>query len=155
MPRHLLWRLTLVGALPAITIFDVANSLPRRSADSPSPASSSPVAATTNDAQFVSELTPDGFLKSSGAPEPVRIAAAKARSLFRATRWDEFVVRGERLTSAGEWTVRMEPRSGPPDDVMWVKVRGEQVTSFGFRRKDKLKGYTGKSKKGVEPGFCR
>jgi len=149
------WQLTLGGVFVAITIFAVINNLLGRSAEALLPATRSPSAEATKNAQFVSELSPDGLLKSPGSPEAMRIAAARAKGLFRETRWDEFVATAERLNSASEWTVRIEPKSGARDDIMWVTVEGNRVTSFGFRRSDKLKGYMGKSKKGASPGFWR
>ena len=38
---------------------------------------------------------------------------------------------------------------------MWVNFKDNRMTSFGFRRKDKLKGYTGKAMRGASPGLCR
>jgi hypothetical protein len=116
-------------------------------------------AAVTQNAEIFSELSVDGFLKSPSAPEPMRIAAACARSRFRATRWDEFVARAELSNSENTWTVHIEPKSGDRDDIVSVTGQGDRVTSFGFHRKSKLRGYTGrmgpKGQNGVEPGFCR
>jgi hypothetical protein len=103
----------------------------------------------------VSELLPDGHLKSAGSPEAMRIGAARATSLFRDTRWDEFMVTAERLPDGLTWTIRVEPKTGERDDSIWVDVKDNHVTHFGFRRKDKLKGYTWKSMKGATPGYCR
>ena len=70
-------------------------------------------------------------------------------------RDDHLVATAEPLNSAGDWTVRIAPKAGEQDDIVWVKVKHDHVTSFGFHRRDKLRGYTGKSKKGASPGFCR
>jgi hypothetical protein len=155
MLRRHVWQLTLGGVFVAITIFDVLSNLPGRSAEAPFPAARSPSTDATKNVQFFTELSPDGRPKAAGSPEAMRIAAAHAKGLFRATRWDEFVATAERSNSPGEWTVRIEPNSGERDDIIWLSVQGDRVTSFGFRRKEKLKGYTGKSKKGASPGFCR
>jgi hypothetical protein len=155
MPTRLVWQVTLGAVFVAITIFDVHHNLPKRSAEALLPAARSPSPEATKNARFVSELSPDGRLKAAGSPEAIGIAAAQAKGLFRETRWDEFVATAERLNSAGEWTVRIEPKSGERDDIMWLTVEGNHVTRFGFHRRDKLKGYTGKSKKGASPGFCR
>jgi hypothetical protein len=154
MRRLLLWQATLGGVLVAVALLGVVNNLSGTLASALLPATTLHSVSATKRAQFFSELSPDGFLKSPNSPEPLHIAAAWARSLFRATRWDEFVVTAERLNRAG-WTVHIEPKSGGRDDIMWVTGRADDVTSYGFRRRDKLKGYTGKSKKGAEPGFCR
>ena len=126
-----------------------------RSEKAPSPATRSPAVELKDSAQFVSELSPDGHVTNPGSPEAMRLAAAKARVLFRDVRWDEFVATAERLDGAGEWTVRIEPKSGARDDLVWVRGKADRVTSFGFRRRDKLRGYTGKSMRGASPGYCR
>jgi hypothetical protein len=116
-------------------------------------------AAAMQNSEFLSELSVDGFLKSPSAPEPMRIAAAWARSRFRVTRWDEFVATAELSNSENTWTVYIEPKSGERDDIVSVTGQGDRVTRFGFHRKNKLKGYAGrmgpKGMNGVEPGFCR
>jgi hypothetical protein len=126
-----------------------------RPASAPLPATRSPSAELKKNVQCVSDLSPDGHVTSPGSPEAMHIAAARARGLFREVRWDEFVATAERLNGTGEWTVRIEPKSGERDDIVWVQGEGDRVTSFGFRRRDKLRGYTGKSKKGASPGYCR
>jgi hypothetical protein len=89
-----------------------------------------------------------------GCPEAMRIAANRANGLFRNTHWDEFVATAE-MDGSYHWTVRIEPKSGDRDDRIWLRLEGGEIASFGFHRKDKLKGYTGKSKLGAEPGFCK
>jgi hypothetical protein len=155
MQRLLPWLATLGGVFVAIALLVVVNNLSGPLAKALLPATSPHSVTATKSVQYFSELSPDGFLKSPNSPEPLHIAAGWARSLFRATRWDEFVVTAERLNNAGRWTVHIEPKSGGRDDIMWVTGQADHVTSFGFRRRDKLKGYTGKSMKGAEPGFCR
>ena len=84
----------------------------------------SPAAELKKNAQFVSDLSPDGRVESPGSPEAVRIAAAKATGLFREVRWDEFVAVAERLDGPGEWTGGIEPKSGERDDIVWVRGEG-------------------------------
>jgi len=155
MPIPRGWQLTLAGVFIAITFFAVCYHQLGRAAKVPLPEVRSPVATATKEAQYVSALSPDGLPSTPGSPESVRIAAARARSLFRKVRWEEFVATAEQWTGPGGWIVRIEPKSGEHEDVVWVKGEGDRVKSFGFRRKDKLMGYTGKTKKGASPGFCR
>jgi hypothetical protein len=155
MARAWLLLLALSGAFVATIIAVVLATRLEGFIMVPSPAARSQSEPAIKKASFFSELSPEGFLKSPDSPEPMHIAAAQARSLFRATRWDEFVVSAQRLNSADRWTVHIEPKSGGRDDIMWVTGQADEVKSFGFRRREKLKGYTGKSKKGAVPGFCR
>ena len=155
MPIRRFWRQMLGGVFVLISLVNIASSQ-IEVASKPTPAAAASLLATlTKEAPFNSELSPQGFPLSPGSPEPVRIAAAYARRLFSKTRWEEFVATSDRWSGPGDWTVRIEPKSGELEDVMWVTGEGNHVKSFGFRRKDKLRGYRGKSKKGASPGFCR
>jgi hypothetical protein len=154
MPRPHMWRLTHGAIFVAITIVPVRNDRPWRPPEPLTPQVGSP-SEDTNNPVFVSELSRDGRPMSAGSHEAIRIAARRAKGLFIATRWDEFVATAEPSPNARGWTVCIEPKSGERDDILSLTVEDGRVTRFAFRRRYKLNGYTGKSKKGASPGYCR
>jgi hypothetical protein len=93
----------------------------------------------------VSEVSPAGHAASRGAPLAIQIATDKATGLFVDTRWDEFVAWAD-VSGPRYWLVKIEPKSGGPDDTMWFRIDDDELKSYGFRRGTKLKGYRGKSK---------
>src|SRR5262249_25623289 len=116
------WLATFGGLFVLIELVAVAAYI-KRSAHSQSLSTKSVSPAAVTNAPFVSELTRDCRVKSTGLPEAMAIAAARAKSLFRTTRWDEFVVIAERAGGPTTWRVRIEPKSGERDDRMWVNVQ--------------------------------
>jgi hypothetical protein len=155
MPAPRAWALTLGAVLVGVTIFAVLGKRLGPSAEALLPATRSPWAAAKQNAPFATKLSREGLVESPGMPEAMGIAVGRAKGLFRETRWDEFIATAEQLDSAGRWTVRIAPKSGERDDMISLTVENNHVTSFGFHRRDKLKGYTGRSKKGASPGYCR
>jgi hypothetical protein len=153
MPGRRFWLATFVGLFAGLGLLAVVYALPTRSPKPYSPATSTSFADAVKQARFISELSSKGLLKSTDAPEAMRIGMAQARGLFRKVPWDEFVVMADPPDLERTWTVRVEPKFGPAHDRVWIKIKDNRVTSFGFHRKSKLMGYTGKSMKGVEPGF--
>jgi hypothetical protein len=155
MRRRHLWLATFGGLFVLLEVLAVVSGLRHRWAELESAATRAAAARAPKQPRFMSELSPEGLLKSTELPEPMHMAADMATGLFRNVRWEEFIVTANPPDNPRKWTVHIEPKSGERDDVVWVTIEGDRVTSYGFRRKNKLMGYAGKTMRGAEPGFCR
>jgi hypothetical protein len=134
------WRAALGGVLLALGLAGVVSLVVEmRFRDSPR--------ATNHTARrwTVSEVSLNGQAAANAAPLAIQIAAAKATGLFVDTRWDEFVAWAD-VSGPRYWLVKIEPKSGGPEDTLWFRIDDDELKSFGFRHGKKLRGYRGKRK---------
>jgi hypothetical protein len=137
-------RRIILGGLVVISVLAALFHQFRRPAKPVAPPTQ--LAATNSiwNRRFVSELSSDGLMKSTGMPEAMRRGVAIATGRFRDTRWEDFLAVADRVAAPDTWVVRVEPKSGGENDTITVTIKGDRYTQFGVRWGNRLKGWRGK-----------